>query len=310
MNELLGRVQHQMPTGGTIRAGIKVLTKACASNPEMVKRYNDGVNAGATFTHIGNILKKEFKVDYPLIPKNVPYFSVFKKDFNISSNADDIMRLYAEEGEEGFHLYRFPVVFPVDSLDSVMPHGLKCYNRNELRYWSEYTDIGNRICMQREQPKKGVKTFGGRTLTSRGACDPEKCVEYQKELCKISGSFVFFIPEISGLGAIKLSTTSFYALSNARDALISIAAMRNGKISGVVNGEPIFWITKKLEAVSRIDVKTGNVTKQQQWIIKLEANIDVVEMFAQQENTALLAHDPACSLEAPVDEEGFGGGGE
>src|SRR5436190_23616577 len=61
----------------------------------------------------------------PLIPKNVPWFTVRPDDFPNSEIAAEILTAYGEDRGDGTRrLYRFPVGFPADMWQAVMPHEL------------------------------------------------------------------------------------------------------------------------------------------------------------------------------------------
>ncbi len=281
MNDIL-KSKLTIPVGGRIRAGIKILNPRI-KDKEVIDLYKKGVKAKASNGAIAAEIYKRFEVKNALIPKNVPYFSVHPSDFVVSSTADQIMELYGSDGPAGYQLYKFPVVFPVDDINSIMPHNLSCFGKSGLRYWSDYSEDGTRVCRQRKAAEKGVRVFGGRPVTTRRVCDPEKCDEYQKRECTLRGQFIFYMPEIIGSAAIALSTTSFYSLDKAMNTLNLIAGARDGVISGVVNGKPIFWFTKKLEKVSMIDVKTGEPRQVDQYLTVLESSINVGELFVQRE---------------------------
>lgn len=62
--------------------------------------------------------------------------------------ARQILDAYGEERGQGRHLYRFPVVFPADHWQSVMPHELAAWGMHEKRFWSQYSADGRvRHCM-------------------------------------------------------------------------------------------------------------------------------------------------------------------
>lgn len=49
---LLGQGPARIPTGGKIRAGIKVLTRKAAEQPQAQSLYDEGVEAGQSFDQI------------------------------------------------------------------------------------------------------------------------------------------------------------------------------------------------------------------------------------------------------------------
>ena len=291
---VLGERQARIPTSGKIRPGIKVLTQNAAKDKKAVEIYERGVKAGVGFSAIETELKKHFDTDKsPLVPKNVGYFTVKRTDFAMPEAADTIMRLYAEDRGEGSKLYRFPVIFPVDYWQAVLPHALKAFRRSEIMYWSEYRD-GVRYCMTHgkvqmdEQSKRAKRQFGGRPIEPRanadeGRCVPETCAEYQSKKCTMSGSLLFFIPGVIGAKTIELPMTSFYSMQGIRQQLEMMLAIR-GRISGTINGKPLFTVTKKQEEVSMIDPETGEAKRVKQWITMLEANIEMTKLFAANED--------------------------
>jgi len=292
---LLGRSAMRIPVGGRIRAGIKVLTRRAAESARAREVYEAGVAEGRGFDAIERQLAAVLPdLKNPLTPKNVPYFTVRGEDFPNPELARQIMDLYAEDRGDGvLRLYRFPVVFPADAWQHVMPHELVTWTSSERRFWSEYSEDGQtRYCKTYEQPpatgegRRVVRMFGGRKVTLRpensGVCDPETCPEYQTKKCNLSGRFIFFIPGIKSISAFELPTNSFYAMQAAIEKFQTIAFMRGGRISGFLDGQRTpFFISKRLVEVSRIDDegKPGRVT---QWLIELEAPVDP---------TALLRND-------------------
>ncbi|MBY0238527.1 MAG: hypothetical protein K2X55_04360 [Burkholderiaceae bacterium] len=313
---ILGRQQMRIPTAGKIRAGIKVLTKAAAANPAIKALYDDGLAHQATFEQIEQKIAERFPdVKTPLAPKNVAWFTVRPNDFPNPALASQILDAHGEDRGDGeVRLYRFPVIFPADAWQSVMPHELACWARNEKRYWSEYSADGQtRRCMMFSPAKvdqhkqRAVRTFGGRGTQPRpendGLCDPEHCPEFQNRQCNLSGRFIFYIPGIRSLDAFELHTNSFYALSRAIERFEAIAFMRGGRIAGFLdrNRTP-FYLTKKLREVSHLDAKTGQPVRSAHWIIELEAPVDVTALLSQQDDdtTLRVADDAARALQGDV----------
>ena len=292
---LLGRSAQRIPVGGRIRAGIKVLTRRAAESGQAREIYDAGVAQGKGFDAIERELAAALPdLKNPLTPKNVPYFTVRGEDFPNPEVARQIMDLYAEDRGDGVQrLYRFPVVFPADAWQNVMPHELVTWTSSERRFWSEYSEDGQtRYCKTYEQPpapgavRRVVSIFGGRKVTLRaeknGLCDPESCAEYQGKKCNLSGRFIFFVPGIKSISAFELPTNSFYAMQAAIEKFQTIGFMRGGRISGFLDGQRTpFYISKRLVEVSRID-EEGRPTRVAQWLIELEAPVDP---------TALLRHD-------------------
>lgn len=288
---LLGRTAPRIPIGGRIRAGIKVLTRKAAEVAEAKRIYDEGVAQGRGFEAIErDIVAKCDGLSNPLTPKNVPYFTVRGEDFPNPEIARQIMDLYAEDRGDGVRrLYRFPVVFPADAWQNVMPHELVTWTASERRFWSEYSEDGQtRYCMT-HQPvpvsngQRTIRIFGGRKTMPRpennGLCEPEACPEYQSKKCNLSGRFIFFMPGIRTLDALDLPTNSFYAMQSAIEKFQAIGFMRGGRISGFLDGKRTpFFITKRLVDVSRIG-DDGRPTRVSQWLIELEAPVDVTALL-------------------------------
>lgn len=292
---LLGRTATRFPTGGRIRAGIKVLTRKAAEHDRAREIYEHGVAAGKGFEQIEREISAAVPaLERPLTPKNVPYFTVRGEDFANPLVAAQILEKYGEDRGEGRKLYRFPVVFPADAWQNVMPHELVAWTSSERRYWSQYSDDGQvRHCMTYEKvPIDGAgkrigRLWGGRKIVLRqengGVCDPEKCHEYQQGKCNLSGRFIFLIPGIQSLNAFELPTNSFYAMQAAIEKFQTIGFMRGGRISGFLDGQRTpFFISKRLVEVSRID-DNGRPTRVSHWLIELEAPIDVTALLQPNE---------------------------
>jgi hypothetical protein len=289
---LLGRSAMRIPIGGRIRAGIKVLTRKAEEVAEAKAIYGAGVAAGKAFDTIEReIAQRCPSLKNPLTPKNVPYFTVRGEDFPNPELARQIMDMYAEDrGEGGKRLYRFPVVFPADAWQNVMPHELVTWTASERRYWSEYSEDGlTRYCKTHEavpvdgNGRRTIRIFGGRKTVLReenaGLCDPESCPEYQAKKCNLTGRFIFFIPGIKSISAFDLQTNSFYAMQAAIEKFTTIGFMRGGRISGFLDGQRTpFYISKRLVEVSRIDDE-GRPSRVAQWLIELEAPVDVTSLL-------------------------------
>lgn len=315
---VLGERQVRIPTSGKVRPGIKVLTPNAAKDKKAVEIYERGMRAGLTFGQIETELKAALNTDKsPLMPKNVDYFTVRRQDFAMPEAAETIMRLYGEDRGQGRRLYRFPVVFPVDYWQAVLPHALKAFNRSEIVYWSEYVD-GVRFCMTHgevkidEKSKRAQRQFGGRPIVPRpdmegGRCSPDTCKQYQERKCTLSGSLLFFIPGVVGAKAIELPMTSFYAMQGMRQQLEMMISIR-GRIAGTIGGKPLFFVAKKLEEVSMIDPEDGKAKRVKQWITVLEANIEMTRLFAANEivdgaEAAAMLEGPGQIIEGERDED-------
>jgi hypothetical protein len=308
---LLGQGTVRIPAGGKIRAGIKVLTKKAAEHPKAKEIYERGVAANHSFEAIERAISEAVpELKTPLIPKNVPWFTVRPDDFPNPEIAKEILTAYGEDRGDGTkRLYRFPVVFPADMWQAVMPHELIAWGANEKKFWSEYAPDGRvRYCKcyapvaMDPTSKRAIRIFGGRKTTLRqengGLCDPELCREYQNRQCNLSGRFIFFIPGIKSIGAFELHTNSFYAMNAAIQKFETIAFMRGGRISGFLDGKRTsFFITKQLKDVPHID-ETGRPVRVAHWIIDLEAPIDVTALLrtSEDDETAIVNGSQAAQI--------------
>ncbi len=293
---LLGRSAPRIPVAGRIRAGIKVLTRRAAENERVRAIYERGVEQGRSFDSIEReIAEAAPDLKNPLTPKNVPYFTVRGEDFPNPEIAWQITDLFGEDRGDGVkRLYRFPVVFPADAWQSVMPHQLVAWTANERRFWSEYAPDGQtRYCMSHAPvpvvsgTRRAIRVWGGRKTMPRtedgGLCDPETCSEYQDRKCNLSGRFIFFIPGIRSISAFDLPTNSFYAMNAAIQKFQTIGFMRGGRISGFLDGKHTpFYLTKRLVDVPRIDDE-GRPVRTSQWLIELEAPVDVAALLRPDE---------------------------
>ena len=302
---ILGQGAPRIPTGGKIRAGIQVLTKESAGNPTAKAIYDRGVAAKLAFEDIAREITKAVpELVRPLIAKNVPWFTVRPGDFPNPAIAQEIIDAYGEDRGDGEkRLYRFPVVFPADLWQYVMPHELVVWGASGRKFWSEYSPDGRtRYCKcfapvpMDPSGKRAIRTFGGRKKTLRtendGVCVPENCKEYQDRQCNLSGGFIFFIPGIKSLDAFELHTNSFYAMNNAIQKFENLAFIRGGRLAGFLdNKNTPFFITKKLTDVSRIN-EEGRAVRSKHWLIDLDAPIDVTALFRgnEDDDDTLLLH--------------------
>src|SRR3972149_4459168 len=74
--------------------------------------------------------------------------------------------------------------------------------------------------------------------------------------------------------------TSWYSLVDIKSSLELVSKITGNRITGTFGGKPIFRIRKVREEISRIDTKTGKAIKTSQWLIKLEADVDMTELAA------------------------------
>ena len=293
---LLGQAPARIPTGGKIRPGIMVLTRKAAERTEAKAIYTQGVAEGRSFEAIEKELAQALpQLKSPLVPRNVPWFTVRRSDFPNPEIAREILDTYGEDRGQGHRLYRFPVVFPSDHWQTVMPHELAAWSTHEKRFWSQYSPDGQvRHCIRHapvpvdDTGRRTIRVFGGRKTMPReengGICNPETCPEYQARQCNLTGRFLFFIPGIRSISALELPTTSFYAMSAAIQRFQAIAQMRGGRISGFLGRDRTsFFLTKVLKEVPHID-EQGRAVRVPQWIIELEAPVDVTALLRDHED--------------------------
>ena len=307
---LLGQGPARIPTGGKIRAGIKVLTKKAAEQPTAKAIYDDGVAAGQSFGQIERAIVEAIpNLKTPLVPRNVPWFTVRPQDFPNPEIAREILDAFGEDRGEGRRLYRFPVVFPSDYWQTVMPHELAAWGTHDKHYWSQYSADGRvRHCMCHapvpvdDTGRRTIRLFGGRKTIVRedngGLCEPESCREYQQRQCNLTGRFLFFIPGIRSISAFELHTNSFYAMNAAIQKFETVGFLRGGRISGFLDRQRTpFYLTKKLMEVAHID-EQGRAVRVPQWIIDLEAPVDVTALLRDNEDneTALVQAQLATQL--------------
>lgn len=297
LSTVLGQGPARIPTGGKVRAGIKVLTAKAAAHADARAIYERGMANGDSFIQIEQALAAALpQLKTPLIPKNVSWFTVRGQDFSNPEIARQIVDAHGEARDDGVkRLYRFPVVFPSDFWQVVMPHELAAWGAAEKRYWSEYSPDGRvRYCKQHasvpfdDTGKRVIRLFGGRKTMLReqngGLCDPESCREYQLRQCNLTGRFLFFIPGIRSISAFELHTNSFYAMNMAIQKFETISFLRGGRISGFLDSQRTpFYLTKKLMEVARID-EQGRAVRVPQWIIDLEAPVDVTALIRHNED--------------------------
>jgi hypothetical protein len=293
---LLGQVPARIPTGGKIRAGIKVLTRKAAEQPQAQQIYDQGVEAGQSFDQIERAIVGALpQLKSPLVPRNVPWFTVRAQDFPNPQIARQILEAYGEDRGDGLHLYRFPIVFPSDQWQTVMPHELASWGAQDKHYWSQYSPDGRvRHCMchapvpMDSTGRRSIRIFGGRKTVQRedngGICEPEACADYQQRRCNLTGRFLFFIPGIRSISAFELPTHSFYAMNSAIQKFETIGFLRGGRISGFLDSQRTpFYLTKRLMDVAHID-EHGLPNRVAQWIIELEAPVDVTALMRDRED--------------------------
>lgn len=296
--------QRRMPVAGKIRPGIKVLTRKAEGIPGAVDTYRRGVAAGASFDDIERALKQLANCPpYPLTPRNAPYFRVVQSDFSTPNAAAEIIARYGEgrDGDAEPQLYSFPLVFPSDDIDLIFRENFEAWKASELVHWSEPDpQTGTLQCMRRVEFDANAKRrqWGGRPTEAVGPCNPNACDLFGAGHCKHVGSLYFWVPGITGVGLIELTFTSIYASLDVAEKLELVRAGL-GHVKGTHNGRPIFRISKVRDNVSRIDWETGKAQRTEQWIIRLEADLDMVAVLSGGEaQNALPTPAPATALPA------------
>ncbi len=290
---LMGKRELSPRVSGKIRPGIMVLTKAGQANKEAAKLYDEGVAAGLSFEVINEKISKGCGAGL-LRPINTAYFTVRGADFAIPEIATLILDRFAEVREDGVRrLYRFPVVFGSDELARIMDFRFQCFTASGLKFWSAESEDGmERVCRMfaplklDEKTRRAVRMPSGREVIARednaGRCVPPDCPEFQAGQCKMRGRLLFYIPGIAGAGLIEVPTGSknfgFESEARLKD-LLRLA----GTLPTLVDGEPVLWLTKRLHRdIPMIDYEKGRTARTDQWIIEIEADIDMSRVRAAQ----------------------------
>jgi len=284
--------KFNFPRAGTIRPGVMVPKKSCSEAD--VELYRSLVKNGVSWEEIEKELGFDARGKSKLVPKNVDFFTIHPED---CSNPENVKRIYDLYADDDGRLRSFPVVFPVNEWWNVIPHALRCFGSNGLKYKSEFrlTEDTNgdvtdaeRVCRFPLELKPGKKVFGGRKWGER-PCEPDACLEYQKGECVFGGLIQFLIPGVPGMGVWTLPTTSWYSLDGVKDSLNLFSRITGGRISGTF-GKPegVFRIRKKRGKISRIDPMKGKAVKTEQWLITLDADIDLTELASACESKEVL----------------------
>ena len=303
---------NQVKHAGKIRPGIKVLTSAAQKNPKALKIYKEGVAKRLKFSEIEKQIKDATNMEKsPMFPRNTQYFSVAASDFGMPEIADMIVDRYGEvrEGDPEKRLYRFPVVFHSDDLNDVYPNQFKRHG-GDPNYESHYGQDGVRYCRYlpeitpeqlAENKARRIKKMPRREKIIRGKCEPGICHEFQQGQCKFRGRLMFYIPKIPTTGLMVMETSSEYAaegiwtdLQRILDALGTIPRMNPYKPDA-----PVFYITKVLERRTYFD-EAGNKHTGNQWVPKLQADIDIGQILQTGRTIALpAASTPVAWLATP-----------
>lgn len=296
---LLGPSAGGVQYSGIIRPGVMVLRKEGVTEDDK-KKFAIMSEAGGKWDDIsqalGPITTGHLKGKSKLIPTNVDYFTVNKRDCLSGDNADLIMQKYADEDGK---LRSIPVWFPINEWWELIPHSLTCFGKTKgIKHKSSFMPVRNssgritelkRVCETPEQVEKGRRIFGGRAWEQKD-CNPEDCPEYQSGNCKLRGSIQFMIPGISGVGTWKIPTSSYYSLSAIRDTLERVYRITNGRVANIIfRGNTIFVLRKRLATVPSIDIATGEPKMRKQYLINLDLNIDLFELAKEYEAKNMLA---------------------
>lgn len=303
---VLGEKVTQLPTCGAIRAGVMRLIQAYAGNPAAVAAYDRAAASGAGWEAVEEEvrraigLSREQRKASILTPQNTPYFVLRKGDFTMPEIAARIMELYGEDRGKGRQLYRFPVVFLIDSWLTVLPHEFGVYRGKTKVFWSKYGDDGIRYCMEPGKPvyderaQRFHRPSAGVPPKLRdwndGKCAPDECPEYQAGQCKLRGRLHFCIPGVPG-GMLWMRTTSIYGLEQMRAQMLTMLHAR-GRMTSRANEPPMFFLTKREQEVSNLDLKTGERKRVTQFLPWLELGVDFTQLLSAPEpdHAAALEH--------------------
>lgn len=305
---LMGKREALAPrVSGKIRPGIMILTKNGETNKKAGVLYEQGVAAGKSFEEINDQISKECGTSL-LRPVNTPFFTVRRSDFAMPEVADVIMQRFAEAREDGVkRLYRFPVVFGSDEITRILDFRFQMFTASGLKFWSAESEDGQqRLCRmfaplpKDEKTQRVVRMPGGRSVIARqdngGLCNPEKCPEFQTGQCKMRGQLLFYIPGIPGSGMIEIPTGSKNFGFDSEARLQEILRL-GGALPTLIDGKPVFWLTKRLRRdMPMIDYANGKTTRTDQWIIEIEADLDMSRLRAA--NQPLLLQNQAAQAAA------------
>ena len=274
---LLGADDDNVKTLGVIRPGIMVLKKGCEQAD--LERYDELLAQGTSWTDMAKELGDK------LIPQNVDYFTANRHDCINPANADLIKKLYADPDGR---IRSIPVYFPMNEWWNIIPHRLCCYgltkglkHRSGFEY--ERDDRGRiadyrMVCETPEDLEAGKKLFGGRGWM-RKPCDPESCLEYQREECRFSGRIYFMIPGIKGMGSFVIPTKSWFSMKRLKKTLCDMYQLTNGRIAYLLHkGETIFVLRKVKATIPCIDWEKGETKMRQQYLIDLDVVVDPLEV--------------------------------
>ena len=309
LNPELGDRKINFSVKGKIRPGIKVPTRAAQKIPGVIKAYEEGMAVKASYDDIvKNMRQVEKCPKYPLTPSNAPYFRAEPHDFTDPDMARYILDTYGEqrEGDDQPRLYRFPVFFPSENIDLIFREQFEAWSASQRLRWSETDPVNGKLMCKKledlESDKSRRRRWGGRAEDTVGPCDPNSCDLFHKGFCKHMGSLFFWIPGTGGSGVIELEFSSIYASMNIMDKLTMVSqafALMDDKYSimKLIDGKPIFWISKTKQNVSVIDWEKGEANKQAQYIIQLDdSGLDMAKVLNLDETPKLAAPESRTAL--------------
>lgn len=312
-------LHHQPPrtrptTVGRIRGGAKVLTAAAKKFQAAVDIYNTAIaDAAENGIPDWNVVEAEIRNACPdmrrspLTPVNSPRFFLRRKDFGSDPAVfDRILERYGEDQNGRRILTRFPVMFAVDDPYTVVQTGFEEWKASAQVRWSETNPETNvsmcreRVQLDRQEGPRRRRYWGGRPIIDHGPCDPNQCPHFDAGNCNYVGRIFFYVPDIGAAGMFELQTKSWYSVDHWRRTLKQVLSYR-GYLSGVQNGEPLFWLRKVERDVAHIDPDTNKSMRRRQFIIELDVHVDMGAFFIEQEQLQRLAHQPHAHLPEPPD---------
>lgn len=277
LTPLLGSDDDSVKTSGVIRPGIMVLKKGHTQAD--LERYTELLAHGMSWVDMAKELGDR------LIPQNVDHFTANRHDCINPANADLVKKLYADADGK---IRSIPVYFSMNEWWNIIPHRLCCYgltrglkHRSSFEY--ERDDRGRiadyrMVCETPEDLEAGKKLFGGRGWT-RKPCDPESCIDYQREECRFSGRIYFMIPGIKGMGSWVIPTKSWYSMKRLKRTLRDMYQITNGRIAYLLHkGETVFMLRKVKATIPCIDWEKGETKMRQQYLIDLDVVVDPLEV--------------------------------
>ncbi len=297
---LLGTSMAGTQYGGIVRPGVMVLRKEGVTEEDK-KKFADMCGTGAKWDDIDKALgpvtaPERLKGKSKLVPLNVDFFTVNKRDCLNPDNANLVMEKYADADGK---LRSIPVWFPINEWWELIPHSLTSFGKTRgIKHKSSFIPVKDslgrvtevkRICETPEHVERGKRIFGGRSWGQKD-CDPENCEEYQDGSCKLRGRIQFMVPGLCGSDMWVIPTTSFYSLSAIKQTLNRVYEVTGGRIANIIyKGETIFTLRKRLATVPTIDYETGEPKLRKQYLINLDLNIDLFELAKMYEARNILA---------------------